>query len=100
MYILIHGAPSHYRFDLDHRCTNLSFSCGALSNFATSGLLIAIASAFVLWRLYLLLGRYQARARNESRELVPTASVLWFIDQSARRRGHHHPRHAHQRGGA
>ncbi len=79
LYILIHGAPSHYRFDLDHRCTNLSFSCGALSNFATSGLLIAIASAFVLWRLYRLLGRYQARARNESRELVPTAGTI--LDQ-------------------
>src|SRR5215831_20971260 len=68
IYVLIHGVPSSFRFDLDKRCQDLSFSCGALSNFATSGLLIAIASAFVLWRLYLLLGRYQARARNESRE--------------------------------
>ena len=79
LYVLIHGAPSHYGFDLDRRCATLSFSCGALSNFATSGLLIAIASAFVLWRLYLLLGRYQARARNESRELVPTAGTI--LDQ-------------------
>jgi hypothetical protein len=79
LYVLIHGAPSHYGFDLDRRCATISFSCGALSNFATSGLLIAIASAFVLWRLYLLLGRYQARARNESRELVPTAGTI--LDQ-------------------
>src|SRR5215469_1354232 len=79
LYVLIHGAPSSFRFDPDTRCQNLSFSCGALSNFATSGLLIAIASAFVLWRLYLLLGRYQARARNESRELVPTAGTI--LDQ-------------------
>src|SRR5215468_5829217 len=78
LYVLIHGAPSS-RFDPDTRCANLSFSCGALSNFATSGLLLAIASAFLLWRLYLLLGRYHARARNESRELVPTAGAI--IDQ-------------------
>src|SRR5215475_8011793 len=79
LYVLIHGAPSSSRFDLDQRCAKLSFSCGALSNFATSGLLLAIASAFVLWRLYRLLGRYQARARNESRELVPTAGTI--LDQ-------------------
>src|SRR5262249_56201059 len=44
LYVLIHGAPSSFRFDLDNRCRNLSFSCWALSNFATSGLFIAIAS--------------------------------------------------------
>lgn len=78
-YVLIHGEPSAFRFDPDRRCAQLGFSCGALSNFATSGLLLAIASAFVLWRLYTLLRRYQARALSESRELVPTAGAI--LDQ-------------------
>src|ERR1039458_3719352 len=75
-YVLIRGEPSAFRFDPDRRCAQLGFSCGALSNFATSGLLLAIASAFLLWRLYTLLRRYQARARTESRELVPTAGTI------------------------
>ena len=79
LYVLIHGAPSAFGVDPDRRCQDLGFSCGALSNFATSGLLLAIASAFVLWRLYALLRRYQDRARNESRELVPTAGAI--LDQ-------------------
>jgi hypothetical protein len=79
LYVVIHGEPSAFRFDPDHRCAQLGFSCGALSNFATSGLLLAIASAFLLWRLYTLLRRYQARARSGSRELVPTAGAI--LDQ-------------------
>jgi hypothetical protein len=79
LYVVIHGEPSAFRFDPDRRCAQLGFSCGALSNFATSGLLLAIASAFVLWRLYRLLRRYQARAQSESRELVPTAGTI--LDQ-------------------
>jgi hypothetical protein len=75
-YVVFLGHPSAFGFDPDRRCAQLSFSCGALSNFATSGLLLAIASAFLLWRLYRLLGRYQAIARNESRELVPTAGTI------------------------
>src|SRR5262249_49716555 len=60
-----------------HRCQQLNFSCGAISTFLTSGLLLALASFFVLWRLFALLRWYRARARTESRELVPTAgSVL------------------------
>src|SRR5262245_66674459 len=61
LYVLIHGAPSAFRFDPDHRCSQLGSSCGALSNFATSGLLLAVASAFVLWRLYALLRRCHVR---------------------------------------
>ena len=72
-YVVFLGRPSAFGFDPDRRCAQLGFSCGALSNFGTSGLLLAIAAAFLLWRLYRLLRRYQARARNESRELVLTA---------------------------
>jgi hypothetical protein len=79
LYVLISGQPTAFGFDPDRRCAQIGFSCGALSNFATSGLLLAIASAFVLWRLYTLLRRYQARARTESRELVPTAGAI--LDQ-------------------
>jgi hypothetical protein len=75
-YVLVLGHPSAFGFDPDHRCAQLGFSCGALSNIATSVLLLAIASAFLLWRLYRLLRRYQARARDESRELVPTAGTI------------------------
>jgi hypothetical protein len=78
-YVLFLGHPSAFSFDPDRRCARLGFSCGALSNFATSGLLLAIASAFLLWRLYRLLRRYQVRARSESRELVPTAGAI--LDQ-------------------
>jgi hypothetical protein len=75
-YVLFLGHPSPFGFDPDRRCAQLGFSCGALSNIATSVLLLAIASAFLLWRLYRLLGRYRARARDESRELVPTAGTI------------------------
>jgi hypothetical protein len=74
--VLFLGHPSAFGFDPDRRCAQLGFSCGALSNIATSVLLLAIASAFLLWRLYMLVGRYQARARDESRELVPTAGTI------------------------
>jgi hypothetical protein len=76
IYVLVHGGPSGLRFDPDRRCEQLGFSCGALSNFATSGLLLALASSFVLWRFYGLLRRYRLRARTESRELVPTAGAI------------------------
>jgi hypothetical protein len=75
-YVVVLGHPSAFGYDPDRRCAQLGFSCGALSNIATSLLLLAIASAFVLWRLYMLLRRYQAKARNESRELVPTAGTI------------------------
>lgn len=79
LYVLIHGEPSSFRFDPDVRCAQIGFSCGALSNFATSGLLLAIASAFVLWRLYALLRRYQDRARNNP------ASSCRLLGQSSSR---------------
>ena len=44
-----------------------------------SGVLVAFASAFVLWRLFGLQRRYRTKARAESRELVPTAGAI--IDQ-------------------
>ena len=75
-YVLILGHPSGFGFDPDHRCTQLGFSCGAISSIGTSVLLLASASAFLLWRLYRLVGRYRARARDESRELVPTAGTI------------------------
>jgi hypothetical protein len=76
IYVVIHGGPSSFRFDPDRRCTQLGFSCGVLSNFATSGLLIALASFFLLGRLFGLVRRYRVRARTESRELVPTAGTI------------------------
>ena len=75
-YVLFLGHPSAFGFDPDRRCARLGFSCGALSSIATSVLLLASASAFLLWRLYRLVGRYQAKAREESRELVPTAGTI------------------------
>ena len=76
IYVIVHGGPSGLRFDPDRRCAQLGFSCGALSNFATSGLLLALASFFVLWRFFGLLRQYRVRARTESRELVPTAGSI------------------------
>ena len=73
------GGPSGLAFDPDRRCTTLSFSCGILTNLLASVVLVALASAFLLWRLFGLQRRYRARARNESRELVPTAGAI--IDQ-------------------
>ncbi|HWG61921.1 MAG TPA: hypothetical protein VG253_09430 [Streptosporangiaceae bacterium] len=76
IYVLVHGAPTHFGFDPDRRCATIGFSCGALSNFATSILLLALASAFLLWRLFALLRRYRTKAREESRELVSTAGTI------------------------
>jgi hypothetical protein len=76
VYVIVHGGPSSFRYDPDRRCASLGFSCGAISNFLTSGLLLALASFFLLWRLYGLLGWYRDRARTQSRELVPTAGAI------------------------
>jgi hypothetical protein len=73
------GGPSGAGLDPDHRCAALGFSCGIVTNVLASGVLVAFASAFVLWRLFGLQRRYRARARAESRELVPTAGAI--IDQ-------------------
>ena len=72
----VRGGPSHLAFDPDRRCNQLGFSCGALSNVLTSGLLLVLASFFVLWRLFRLQRRYRARARIESRELVASAGAI------------------------
>jgi hypothetical protein len=76
VFVIAHGGPSGFPYDPDRRCAQLGFSCGAISNFLTSGLLLALASFFVLWRLFGLLRRYRTRARTESRELVPTAGSI------------------------
>ena len=70
------GGPSGLAFDPDRRCTSLGFSCGILTNLLASVVLVALASAFLLWRLFGLQRRYRARAREESRELVPTAGAI------------------------
>jgi hypothetical protein len=77
VYVIVNGGPSSFGFDPDRRCNSLGFSCGAISNVLTSALLLALASFFVLWRLYGLLGWYRDRARAESRELVPTAGAIF-----------------------
>jgi NACHT domain-containing protein len=76
VYVIVHGVPSSFPYDPDRRCTQLGFSCGTISNFLASGLLLALASFFVLWRLFGLLRWYRTRARTESRELVPTAGSI------------------------
>jgi len=70
------GGPSGLAFDPDRRCSSLSFSCGILTNLLASVVLVALASSFLLWRLFGLQRRYRARARDESRELVPTAGAI------------------------
>lgn len=76
VFVIVHGGPSALRYDPDRRCTSLGFTCGAVSNVVTSVLLLAVASFFVLWRLFGLLRWYRARARTGSRELVPTAGAI------------------------
>jgi len=73
------GGPSALAFDPDRKCSALGFSCGILTNVLASGVLVAFASTFVLWRLFGLQRRYRAKARTEPRELVPTAGAI--IDQ-------------------
>jgi hypothetical protein len=73
------GGPSAVTLDPDRRCSSLGFSCGVLTNLLASGVLVALASVFVLWRLYGLQRRYRVRAIEDSRELVPTAGAI--IDQ-------------------
>jgi hypothetical protein len=73
------GGPSGATFDPDRRCSSLGFSCGVLTNLVASGVLVAFASTFLLWRLFGLQRRYRTKAQYESRELVPTAGAI--IDQ-------------------
>jgi hypothetical protein len=73
------GGPSGVTFDPDRRCSGLSFSCGVVTNLLASGVLVAFAFSFLLWRLWLLQKRYRNRAETESRQLVPTAGAI--IDQ-------------------
>ncbi len=75
LYFVRRG-PSGSPLDPDRVCSGLSFSCGVVSNLLASVVLVALASAFVLWRLVRLQRRYRARARDESRELVPTAGAI------------------------
>ncbi|HEY2640410.1 MAG TPA: hypothetical protein VGI66_11090 [Streptosporangiaceae bacterium] len=78
LYFVRQG-PSAAALDPDRRCGALGFSCGIATNILASGVLVALASTFVLSRLFGLQRRYRARARDESRELVPTAGAI--IDQ-------------------
>jgi hypothetical protein len=68
--------PSGSPLDPDRMCSALSFSCGVISNLLASVVLVALASAFVLWRLIRLQLRYRSRAREDSRDLVPTAGAI------------------------
>jgi hypothetical protein len=76
VFVIVHGGPSAFPYDPDRRCTSLGFTCGAVSNVLTSVLLLAVASSFVLWRLFRLLRWYRVRARTGSRELAPTAGTI------------------------
>ncbi len=78
LYVVRNG-PSGATFDPDRRCTGLGFSCGVATNIIASGVLVAFASSFLLWRLFGLQRRYWVKAREDSRELVPTAGAI--IDQ-------------------
>ncbi len=75
LYFVRRG-PSGAPLDPDRLCSSLSFSCGVVSNLLASVVLVTLASAFVLWRLIRLQRRYRTRARDESRELVPTAGAI------------------------
>ena len=75
LYVVRNG-PSGATFDPDRRCGALGFSCGIATNILASGVLVAFASTFVLWRLFGPQRRYRARARADSRELVPTAGAI------------------------
>ena len=78
LYVVRNG-PSGAALDPDRKCAALGFSCGVATNILASGVLVAFASTFVLWRLFGLQRRYRVRAREDSRELVPTAGAI--IDQ-------------------
>jgi hypothetical protein len=70
------GGPSGLALDPDRRCSSLGFSCGIVTNILASGVLVALAFSFVLWRLFGLQRRYRIRALIDSRELVPTAGAI------------------------
>jgi len=70
------GGPSGLTFDPDRRCSSLGFSCGIVTNILASGVLVAVAFSFVLWRLFGLQRRYRVRALRDSRDLVPTAGAI------------------------
>src|SRR5258708_5031080 len=72
----VRGGPSGAVLDPDRRCSSLGFSCGILTNVLASGALVALASSFVLWRLFGLQRRYRVKALQASRDLVPTAGAI------------------------
>jgi hypothetical protein len=73
---VVRGGPSGLALDPDRRCSSLGFSCGIVTNVLASGVLVALAFSFVLWRLFGLQRHYRVRAQQESRELVPTAGAI------------------------
>ena len=76
VYVLERGGPTGSPLDPDRRCASLGLTCGAVSNVLTTVLLLALASFFLLWRLFRLQRWYRVRARTASRELVPTAGAI------------------------
>lgn len=76
VYVIVRGGPSALPYDPDRMCASLGFTCGAVSNVLTSGLFLALASSFLLQRLFGLLRWYRIKARTGSRELVPTAGAI------------------------
>jgi hypothetical protein len=72
----VRGGPSGSALDPDRMCAAVSFSCGVISNILASGVLLALATSLVLWRLFGLQRRWRATARTEPRELVPTAGAI------------------------
>src|SRR5215469_1255728 len=76
---IVRSGPSGANFDPDRKCGALGFSCGIATNILASGVLVAFASTFLLGRLFGVQRRYRNRAKEDSRELVPTAGAI--IDQ-------------------
>jgi hypothetical protein len=62
----------------DAMCQKVDVSCGAISGWITSLLSIALASVvFLFWRFWRMDRRYRAKARQQARDLVPTAGPIF-----------------------
>lgn len=77
--VVLRGRPLEvpFGFNPDRGCSNTGYSCGVLSGVAMTFLSLAFATAvFLLYRLRQVRRPFVKRARDETRELVPTAGAI------------------------
>src|SRR4051794_36552522 len=75
--VFVRAGQWDFPFNIDKRCAGIGYSCGVASSIAMTLLTVAFAGWLFFWRRLRRVRRpYVRRARNETRELVPTAGTI------------------------